>query len=58
MSTSKIKTIQKAVINISKSLLLRDRWVSSSTFLTAIKKSYTFNDDFDLTKKNFIKSYW
>ena len=55
MSTSKIILVQKAVKNISKNLLFRNRWVSINSLLTAVKRSYDFDDEYNINKASLSK---
>ena len=56
MSTSKIILVQKSVNNVSKNLLFRNRWVSINSLFNAVKRSYDFDDDYNINKGLLTKS--
>ena len=56
MSTQKLVIIKKAVTNLRKNVHFLDRWVSSSSLVTALDAKFEFHKDYIVNKNNINKA--
>ena len=54
MSTQKLAIITKAVTNLTKNIYFVNRWVSSSSLVTALDAKFEFDKDYEVNKRNMI----
>ena len=56
MLTQKLVIITKAVTNLTKNKYFVNRWVSSSSLVTALNAKFEFDSDYEVNKRNMNKA--